>query len=151
MLYDPRSAIADLKSKVFNFPALLRNQIINSCLWQAEFSLEVANKTAHTGNVFFIAGCLTRIASNLVQVLYALNKTYFISEKRIQRDLEQFSCKPQDFVVRLDCLLGAIGDENQKLIETLANAESLLGEVIEFCGDQYTPRFDLGALSPKRT
>ncbi len=151
ILYDPQSVISGLKSKISRYPALLKNKIINSCLWQAEFSLEIAKKTASTGNVFFIAGCLTRIASNLVQALYALNETYFISDKRLQRDVEHFSLKPHDFTMRLDRVLGDSGYDSKKLSETILNTQIILAEVIELCKGLYTPKFDLHALSPKST
>ncbi len=115
----------------------------------AEFSLEVAKKSANSGNVYFIAGCLTRIASSLIQVLYALNETYFMSDKRLKKDVEQFSLKPQDFVMRLDHILGDIGRDSNQISETLLDTQILLNEVIELCRDQYTPKFDLHALSPK--
>ena len=149
ILHDPEGAIADLKSKVSSYTESLKGNIINGSLWHAEFSLEVATKPAYIGNVFFVAGCLTRIASSLIQVLYALNETYFISDKRLKRDVEQFSLKPQDFVMRLDRILGDIGCDSKKLAETLLNTQILLNEVINLCRDQYTPKFDLDALSPK--
>jgi predicted nucleotidyltransferase len=149
ILYDPQRAIANLKSKVSSFSVLLKSNIINGFLWHAEFSLEVAKKSANTGDVYCFAGCLTRIASSLVQVLYALNETYFIGDKRLKRDVEQFSLKPQDFVMRLDRILGDIGCDSKKIAETLLNTHILLTEVIELCRDQYTPKFDLHALSPK--
>jgi hypothetical protein len=149
ILYDPQKVIADLKSKVFLYSASLKSNIINGFLWHAEFSIEVAKKSANSGDVYFVAGCLTRIASSLVQVLYALNETYFISDKRLKKDVEQFSLKPQGFVMRLDRILGEIGRDSNKLTETLLNTQNLLSEVIELCRDQYTPKFDLHALSPK--
>ena len=149
ILYDPQNAIAGLKSKVSSYPELLKSNIIHGFLWHAEFSLEVAKKSANSGDVYFVAGCLTRIASSLVQVLYALNETYFISDKRLKKDVEQFSLKPQDFALRLDRILGEIGRDSKKIEETLLNTQSLLSEVIELCRDQYTPKFDLHALSPK--
>jgi hypothetical protein len=85
----------------------------------------------------------------MVQVLYALNENYYMSDKRLKKDVEQFSLKPQDFVMRLDCILGNIGRDNNQIWETLLNTQSLLNEVIELCRDQYTPKFDLEALSPK--
>lgn len=148
-LYDPQQALASLKWKVARYSNRLKRSIINSYLWQAEFSIEVAKNAAHTGNVFFVAGCLTRVASSLVQVLYALNETYFISDKRVYKDIVKFSLKPHDFEIRLDHILGNIGSNSKKLIETLATTENLLAELIELCRDQYTPRFDLRALSPK--
>ena len=149
ILYDPQSAIVGLKSKISGFSGLLKSTIINSFLWQAEFSLEVAKKSANTGNIFYAAGCLTRIASSLVQVLYALNETYCMSDKRLIKDVEQFSLKPQEFVMRLDRILGNIGRDSNQILETLLNTQILLKEVIELCRDQYTPKLDLHALSPK--
>lgn len=149
ILYDPQKVIAGLKAKVTRYSALLKRSIINGYLWQAEFSLEVAKKSANAGNVYFVAGCLTRIASSLVQVLYALNETYFISDKRLQKDIEQFSLKPQNFVLRLDQILGNIGHDSKKLTETLLNTQILVTEFTELCRHQYTPKFDLDALSPK--
>ena len=149
VIFDPYKIVAGLKLRLSNYSEFLKSTIINNCLWQAEFALEVATKPANTGNVFFVAGCLTRIASSLVQVLYALNETYFISDKRLKKDAEQFSIKPQDFVMRLDRILGDIGCDSKKIAETLLNTQTLLSEVIGLCRDQYTPKFDLHALSPK--
>ena len=149
ILYDPQRAIVGLKSKISGYSGLLKSTIINSFLWQAEFSLEVAKKSANTGNIFYAAGCLTRIASSLVQVLYALNETYCMNDKRLIKDVEQFSLKPQEFVMRLDRILGNIGRDSNQISETLLNTQILLNEVIELCRDQYTPKFDLHALSPK--
>jgi predicted nucleotidyltransferase len=149
ILYDPQRAIVGLKSKISGYSGLLKSTIINSFLWQAEFSLEVAKKSANSGNVYYIAGCLTRIASSLVQVLYALNETYCMSDKRLIKDVEQFSLKPQEFGMRLDRILGNIGRDSNQISETLLNTQILLKEVIELCRDQYTPKFDLLALSPK--
>lgn len=149
ILYDPQRALQGLKSKLSRYSELLKNSVINGQLWRAEFSLEVAKKSANGGDVYFVAGCITRIASSLVQVLYALNETYFISDKRLYKDVEQFSLKPQDFVMRLDRMLGDIGCDSKRLADTLSNTHILLTEVIELWRDQYTPKFDLHALSPK--
>ena len=149
ILYDPEGAIQNLKSKISRYSEVLKHNIINTFLWNAEFSLEVAKKSAKRGEVYFVAGCLTRIASSLVQVLYALNETYFIGDKRLYKDVEQFSIKPQNFAGRLDHILGDIGCDSNKLVETLLNTQTLLSEVIELSRGQYTPKFVLDALSPK--
>lgn len=149
VIFDPQKIIAGLKLKVSNYSEFLKSTIINNFLWQAEFALEVAKKPANTGNVFFVAGCLTRIASCMIQVLYALNETYFVSDKKLKKELEQFNLKPHDFGMRLDRMLGDIGRDSKELSETLLNAQILLSEIIELCKDTYTPTFDLHALSPK--
>lgn len=141
ILYDPDGVIQGLKSKVAHYPQPLKSRIINGFVWNAQFTLENAKKPAKRGDVYFTAGCITRIAANLVQALYALNETYFISDKRIGRDIELFSVKPENFCQRIDNILGDMGHDGQKLIETLFAAETLLREVIALCGDQYRPKY----------
>ena len=141
VLYDPGGVISELKSKVAHYPQPLKSRIINGFLWDAEFTFEVAKKPAARGDVYFVAGCLTRIASDLVQVLYALNETYFISDKRMYADKQKFKIKPDNFSERIDNILGNIGVDSNKLITTISDAETLLKEVIALCADQYTPRF----------
>lgn len=51
------------------------------------------------------------------------------------------SIKPENFCQRIDNLLGNMGHDGQKLIETLFAAETLLREVIALCGDQYRPKY----------
>jgi Domain of unknown function (DUF4037)/Polymerase beta, Nucleotidyltransferase len=143
ILYDPVGAIQKLQSMVTHYPQALKNKIINAFVWDTEFTLQVATKSAKRGEVYFVAGCLTRIASNLVQVLYALNETYFISDKRLYQDVEQFSIKPQNFAERLDHMLGDIGCDSKKLEETLSSTAILLSEIIALSGDRYTPKYKL--------
>ena len=141
VLHDPEGVISELKSKVAHYPQPLKSRIINGFLWDAEFTLEVAKKPAARGNAYFVAGCLTRIVSDLVQVLYALNETYFISDKRMYEDVQTFKIKPDNFSERINNILGAIGCDSNKLAETLSATESLIEEVIALCGDQYRPRW----------
>ncbi len=141
VFYDPNGVLQKLKSKVRPYPQLLKSRIINGFTWDAEFTLEVAKKPAARGDVYFVAGCLTRIASDLVQVLYALNETYFISDKRMYRDEHIFKIKPDNFSERIETILGNIGRDSNKLKAITSGTETLLKEVIALCGEQYTPKF----------
>jgi predicted nucleotidyltransferase len=138
ILYDPNATIQTLKAKVAHYPQPLKRTIINEFAWAAEFTLQVAKKSA---DVYFVAGCLTRIVSCLVQVLYALNETYFISDKRMYKDEEKFDIKPKSFSARVNSIFGAIGRNRKELDETLQAAEVLLDEMIMLCGDQYQSRY----------
>jgi predicted nucleotidyltransferase len=137
-LYDPNEIIPTLKAKVARYPQPLKHTIINSFAWSAQFTLQVAKKPAE---VYFVAGCLARVATCLVQVLYALNETYFISDKRMYKDGEMFNIKPEDFTARVDRILSAIGHSREELADSLHTAETLLDEVVALCGDQYQPRY----------
>jgi hypothetical protein len=141
VLYDPTGVIQELKSKIVPYPQPLKSRIMNGFAWDAEFTFAVARKSAARGDVYFVAGCLTRIASDLVQVLYALNETYFISDKRLYNDELAFRSKPEHFSERISQILGNIGHESTKLDETLSATEILLKEVIALCGNQYVARF----------
>ena len=141
VLYDPDGVIQELKSKVAHYPQPLKSRIINGFLWDAEFTLEVAKKPSARGDVYFVAGCLTRIASDLVQVLYALNETFFISDKRMYRDEQTFKIKPDSFSERINNILGNMGCDSKKLDETLSAAKILIGELVALCRDQYRPQW----------
>jgi len=54
-----------------------------------------------------------------VQVLYALNETYFISDKRLYRDEPHLTLKPASFADRIDNILGNIGNTRQGLLSAL--------------------------------
>jgi hypothetical protein len=129
-LYDPGGIIQELKRKVAQYPQLLKEKIIKDFTWSAQFTLDVAKKSTRQEDVYFVAGCLARAVSCLVQVLYALNETYFISDKRMYRDVEQFALKPQNFVERVNRILGYAGREREELEKSLKAAEALLGEMI---------------------
>ncbi len=137
-LYDPEEVLQTLKAKVAPYPQPLKRTIINKFAWSAVFTLAVAQKSA---DVYFVAGSLTRAISCLVQVLYALNETYFISDKRLYKDEAKFNIKPKGFSERVDSILGAIGRNREELGGSLLATEALLAEVVALCGDQYQAKF----------
>ncbi len=141
ILYDPAGVVANLKAKVSTYPTALQQSIVQGFMWQAEFSLVHAKKAAERSQVFIVAGCVTRIASCLVQTLYALNKTFFLGEKRFYQDEPAFAIKPADFRARLEQLLGGIGETRDDLLRSVARTEGLFEEFRALCGGLYTPRY----------
>ena len=61
ILYDPIGAIQKLKSKVTDYSQALRYKIINRFLWDAEFSLYFAKKSARRGEVYAVTGILQEL------------------------------------------------------------------------------------------
>jgi predicted nucleotidyltransferase len=143
ILYDPGSIIQTLKAKVAHYPQPLKRKIINAFLWDASFAFEIARKSVKRGEVYFIAGCLTRIVSDLSQVLYALNETYFISDKRLYPDEQRFAIKPVHVTERIDSILGTIGNNQKELEATLSTAQDLLAEMKALVGEHYIQKFEL--------
>jgi len=81
VLYDPEGAFQGLQAKVTSYPQPLKKAIIDTFTWDAQFTLANAWKLAKRGDVYVVAGCLVRIASDLVQTVYALNEEFFLSHK----------------------------------------------------------------------
>ncbi|MGH2481662.1 MAG: hypothetical protein ACRDHW_18580, partial [Ktedonobacteraceae bacterium] len=71
---------------------------------------------------------LARTIHCLVQVLYALNETYYISEKRLASDVDAFNVKPDDFLERVNAILGMPGMSSVQLQNSLEQAELLYQE-----------------------
>ena len=57
----------------------------------AELTFLFARKFAIAGDVYHTAGCLSRTAAYLTQALYALNETYFISDKGALDTMRKFT------------------------------------------------------------
>ncbi len=65
-------------------------------------------------------------------MLYALNETWYLSEKRLASDLATFSIQPENFLARIYALLGATGTSSAQLLASLAKTEALYSEVAAF-------------------
>ncbi len=128
-LYDPDHSIEPLKAKVAHYPPRLKQAIIKSFLWNARFTLDNSYKSAARGEVYQVTGCLARAIHCLVQVLYALNETYYISEKNLAADIDSFSIRPEKFIERVYAMLGATGTTGIQLQASLAKTEALYNEV----------------------
>ena len=118
-LYDPTNVFAKMKEQVLEYPPRLRETLLQSFSWQAEFAITVAEKSAKRGETYYVAGCLFQSAACLVQVLFALNKRFFLNEKGSVDLIEAFDLKPKDFAVRVHTALGNIGRTAEELQERL--------------------------------
>ncbi len=128
-LYDPDQVIERLKAKVAHYSPHLKQAIIKNFLWSARFTLDNTSKTASRGEIYIVTGCLARAIHCLVQVLYAINETYYLSEKKLAADLCAFSLQPANFLERISTLLGATGTTSAQLQASLAQTEALYHEL----------------------
>ncbi|HLG77952.1 MAG TPA: hypothetical protein VKX46_16170 [Ktedonobacteraceae bacterium] len=95
------AVIERLKTRVAHYSPQLKQAIISQFLWQARFTLDNTIRPAARGEVYLVTGCLARAIHCLVQVLYTLNETCYLSEKRLATDCRTFRLQPQGFVQRL--------------------------------------------------
>ncbi len=141
ILYDPEGIILELKRKVKIYPPKLKEKIINTSLWDAEFSLSRAKGFASRNEISLVASSATRITHDLIQVIYALNNKYFMSVKKTYKDIPQFGIVPNNFIEQVEKGLGNIGTSSTFLSETLQKFSQLIEECKLLAKDIYVPKY----------
>jgi hypothetical protein len=142
-LYDPEGRITYLKSQVQAYPPALKHKIINDWLWSGEFTLLHAHDYAASGDIYNTAGCLGRIASGLTQVLFALNETYFMTDKKVIKQIDSFPLIPEGYVEQLEAILARPGRSVAQLQRSVAALEVEWRQVAALAGESYQPQFFL--------
>jgi predicted nucleotidyltransferase len=141
ILYDPDKLVFKLKQKVSAYPEPLKEKIINTFLWDAQFSLSRSEKSMKRNEIIIIAGCFTRIVNDLIQVLYALNETFFMSEKRYLKDFKKFTTKPKNFLLKSEEILSNLNKDTKSLEISFKKAEELVNSFIELTKSIYKPKY----------
>ncbi len=142
-LADSSGAIQTLKERVRVYPERLHRRVVNDGLWSVEFTLLHADSFAAQGDVYNTVGCMTRVATTLTQVLFALNRCYFISDKGVMTTIEQFSQKPEGFTEEISAILAAPGAEAAALKQSVQRLWALWRRTVELTGGAYRPKFTL--------
>lgn len=142
-LHDPGNVLDTLKAGVAAYPPALKARIVQDALGLAEFTLLHARNFAKAGDVPNTVGCMTRIFHYFVQTLFAVNQTYFLSDKRVFKDIATFPLprKPVDFGPRVSAVLSAPGNDAASLSASLERLTVLFAEVIACTGGAYKPKF----------
>ena len=150
-LYDPQGTIARLKREVATYPEALKRTTIADSLGCAEFTLVHARSFAAAGDVYNTVGCMTRIASYLVQTLFALNETYFLGDKGVMQTIDTFPLRPRDYAAKVTAILARPGAGPTELGDSVKILEALWWEAVDLAGNQYRPRFNSdGAISDEK-
>jgi hypothetical protein len=137
-LYDPQGIVAGFKEQVTTYPPALKRKVVKDALWSAEFTLLHADTHAAKGDVYNTAGCLARAAANLTQALFALNETYFLTDKRALRTIAGFARQPAGYGERLSAVLACPGGEVTTLQASVAAVRQLWREACALAGEYYT-------------
>jgi predicted nucleotidyltransferase len=128
-LHDPTGVIAGMKALANPYPDGLRAGIVSRHLFEAGFMLEQVVKASRRGDVAFVAGGLYRVVAALVQVLFALNRTWFMNEKGALATIDGFRVAPKRFAARARTLLGKPGLTGADLERSVKTAAALNQEV----------------------
>ncbi len=132
-LYDPQSAVAALRQQVTPYPPALQAAVVENFSFHASFALDHMAKAAHNGDIYMAVGCLHRALSALVQIIYALNERYFISDKGAIAECAGFERVPPDFAARIAHVL-ALGPTPDALTAATQAARALYDDVQRLAG-----------------
>lgn len=122
IIADPRGQILELKSKTRPYPQALKDAIIRYFMFEASFSLMLAEGNVNKDDIYYVCGHCFRSISCLNQVLFALNEEYCINEKKAVGMIESFSIKPNNYknrIVKIITLLSADRDNAREGINML--------------------------------
>jgi hypothetical protein len=124
-LFDPLSAVEELKKLVRRYPAALRRAAVSKHLFDAAFELGIADKPAARGDILYTTGRLFRAAGFMTLVLYGLNRQWFINEKGAISASREFSIRPRNFHATIERVLAAPGGDSHSLGQSLRRMKSL--------------------------
>jgi hypothetical protein len=129
-----RGGVAALKALTSPYPAALQQALIAKFAWEIPFSLEIARKAAARRDVTYAAGCCFRAANCLLQVLFALNETYWLNEKGAVALAETFPRRPPQLQTRLEAAfttLSAASHAIEAAIDILSELAQETMQIIE--------------------
>lgn len=139
-LRDERGEIERLKTLVSPMPPALVRAVVLRELWGVDFGLSAfAPKYAAAGNVYALAGCLTRFAHAMTLALFALNGAYLLNDKTALAETEDFAISPPAFSSRISKSLASIGADADDLRASLAAFVALFSEMRDLAGELYQP------------
>jgi hypothetical protein len=140
--FDPHGLLAELKGSVPDFPPKLRRALVDAHLWGAEFTVEAFLRGfARRGDVYNTVGCLNRALAHLTQALFALNETFFMTDKTAMLEIDGFRLRPDGYVERVEQILASPGRTQADLERSVDELALLYRETVGLAGPLYVPRW----------
>jgi len=130
-LWDPTGILAELKKKIIPYPVSLQKALVQKFTWEINFSIQIARKSTERSDVTYAAGCCFRSLMCMLQVLFAVNQTYWLNEKGAVALAETFSRKPESFQARVHETFRSLDANPPSLQKAIAILEELSREIHE--------------------
>lgn len=104
---DPAGILAGWQARVHQYPPRLRVAIIQRHLHAARFWPENFHyaSAVQRGDLIYSMGIVQQVIHNLIQVLFALNQTYFPGDKKLGPALDHLAHTPAHLRGRIESLL----------------------------------------------
>lgn len=123
--HDPDGALRALREKLSPYPEALKNALVRLFDFEAGFSLMLARAGAARGDEYYVAAHVARALSCLNQVLFAVNETYCINEKKAVAMIDAFLLRPSGYAFRVGKVVSRTGTDSARACDEL---ESLVEE-----------------------
>ena len=104
---DPYQIISGWKKRLSVYPARLKQAILEKNLnslryWRSDY--HYAHKVTR-GDCVFLAGMSSKLVHEIIQILFALNETYFVGDGSNLSFVEKFKIKPPEFAAKVQQIL----------------------------------------------
>jgi hypothetical protein len=135
---DPAGILASWQSEIAVYPPKLQATIIRTHLAAARFWPSNFHYTSavERQDVIYTTGIVQQVVHNLIQVLFAVNQTYFPGDKKLANALAHLARTPDQCVARISRLLlpeeiisvALLRDQQTELQQLLKDVEALAAE-----------------------
>ncbi len=114
IIEDPYGVIAGWKKRLQHYPPKLREALLNKHLaalryWRNDYHYVSKVKR---GDVVFLAGLSAKLVHDMMQVLFALNETYYVGDGQNLELSREFQHQPSHFAERIRDALYPTQQEN---------------------------------------
>ena len=118
-LYAKDARFLELKAQAETYPDRLAEALVSFFLFEANFSCMLAQQYGTGMDVYYKAGHLFRSVSALNQVLFALNRTYCLNEKKATLRINQLRIAPKCYHERVNKIFSLCGEDTSGAVEIL--------------------------------
>lgn len=136
IIIDPRGILAGWKAQLASYPDAMQRSVIDQYLgvlryWAADY--HYASKVTRRDLVFLV-GLTGKLVNAILQVVFAVNRTYYPGDGWNLEMAKDFALLPPDFIARMTTILGP-GDgadrwqlQRAELIAVIADLEILAAD-----------------------
>lgn len=116
---DPRDVLTPLQAVARDYPPALQTALCDYFLFEAGFSLMLAEGTLARDDAYYVAAHLVRAVSGMNQALFARNRVYCLNEKKAVQRIDGFPVRPDRYKARVDEALAASGQDPAQAVTLL--------------------------------
>ncbi|MCR5052028.1 MAG: nucleotidyltransferase domain-containing protein [Streptococcus sp.] len=128
LLWQKDKRISDLKQEAESYPEKMKQSLIHYAEFESGFSIKLAEKSVKNRDTYYLSAHIVRAISQMNQLLFAVNDSYCLNEKRAVEIIETLSIHPSKYSLKVNAIFSDLGNDNEK---ALVNTKRLLDEIIE--------------------